>query len=149
MFTPLSRSAAKAIKEGGEIKLLASPGWAGRETCMSVPHSIIYAKNNSPVHSSIYLFYCDIMSGITTAVNNVDTTSYGLTKPIRYLFLEMSVDAMENFAKKNMSNRLVISATVPGFAEVAFNKGFYVEWQKDKNLFKAFKKLKQVENVKI
>jgi len=143
VFTPLSKNTAETVRRNGKIDFIISPGWSGRESCMSVPHSIIYSKNDSPMHSSVYLFYCNIISGKTTAVNNVEATRNILARPMAYLFLEMSVDAMEDLAKKNKSNRLIISATVPGFAEIVFDRNFHVEWQEDGNLFKATKKLEQ------
>ncbi len=140
MFTPLNRSVVKTIKENGKIDLLISPGWQ-REGSLKIPHSIVYVRNNGPMYNSVYLYYCNIISGRTIAVENMETSRNILSRPMAYLFLEMTVDAIESLATNTMSHKLSISSTVPGFAEIAFDKGFQVDWLEDKNIFRAIKEL--------
>jgi hypothetical protein len=143
VFTPLSNSAAYLLKNSGNIEFIISPGWDGRETCMEAPYSIIYSRDDTSIHSSIYLYHCSIMTGRTLAVDNITNTMTTLAKPLSYVFLEMTIDAIEKLANGNMSHKLIITASkVQSFDEVAFDKGFDIERSEAvEGLYKAIKHL--------
>lgn len=143
MFTPLSKPATDSLKNGGNINFIISPGWDGRETCMNAPYSIIYSRKDTSIHSSIYLYYCSIMTGRTITVNNIMNSMTTLAKPMSYVFLEMTIDAIEKLANEDMSHKLIITASkVQGFDEIAFDKGFEIERSEAvKGLYKATKNL--------
>lgn len=143
MFTPLNKDAADTLKNSGNIDFIISPGWDGRETCMKAPYSVIYSRKDTSIHSSIYLYYCSVMLGRTVAVDNITNTMTTLAKPMAYVFLEMTIDAIEKLANENMSHRLVITASkVQSFDEVAFDKGFEIERSETvEGFYKATKRL--------
>lgn len=83
------------------------------------------------------------MTGRTITVNNIMNSMTTLAKPMSYVFLEMTIDAIEKLANEDMSHKLIITASkVQGFDEIAFDKGFEIERSEAvKGLYKATKNL--------
>lgn len=83
------------------------------------------------------------MTGRTITVNNIMNSMTTLAKPMAYVFLDMTIDAIEELANGNMSHELIITASrVQGFDEIAFDKGFEIERSETvKGLYKATKHL--------
>lgn len=144
MFTPLKPGIVETVARGGKIEFKPFSGWERQSIerlyFLGIPHAIMYRveKNGFGV---LRWFDCrlSVLNNtiivddiIVSSASLLTTKNKDVEKPLIHMALGLVVDEAISFALKHEKTKVVVSSSLPGTADVLFEKNFII---RTKDLF--------------